>query len=597
MKNEESMSTKLLPAIFALLFFAVACNTPDYRQVSDEDFEMFLNKSTTYIKNYPHYPDSGLMILHELLPQLQGEDKAAIRGKALQMTGVAYDMKGMYDSAAYYLYKASRLATETENAPLQMSVFSDLGILQFAMKNADEAVKYYQQSLGIAKKLKDSIAITHQLNNIGNAYMTLTNEFEKAVSYFEQCIEISDKIEYATAYKVAGINLAMIYNELGEPDKALQEIKRLTEQYGANIYADFTLGEIYFKKGNYKGAIHEWKELLKKQLNTREFEVAILKNIAETYKVSGNLDSTVVYMEKSYALRDSLHTRQITETIHNLKIAYETEKKDLTISALEGEKWMFSWLSILGGCLLLLGLVALFFLWRWTVQKKRVAEQQNQLAETRIKQLEQEKQLIATQAVLDGEVQERTRLTRDLHDGLGSILAAAKYNFSDIKKTSDQKPLDMERFDKAIDLLDDSMREMRRIAHHLMPESLGSFGLKQSIADFCNSIPHVKFTYYGDETRLDSKMEVMIYRIMHELVSNALKHSGASHILVEIVRYANNIALTVQDDGCGFDPSTESKGMGLANIRSRVAAYNGNLLVDSKIGVGTEINVEFQNNM
>ena len=86
----------------------------------------------------------------------------------------------------------------------------------------------------------------------------------------------------------------------------------------------------------------------------------------------------------------------------------------------------------------------------------------------------------------------------------------------------------------------------------------------------------------------------MIYRIMHELVSNALKHAAASHILVQIVRESNRIALTVQDDGCGFEPSAESRGMGLANIRTRVAAYDGSLLEDSKVGVGTEVSVELQ---
>jgi signal transduction histidine kinase len=243
---------------------------------------------------------------------------------------------------------------------------------------------------------------------------------------------------------------------------------------------------------------------------------------------------------------------------------------------------------------LLLALAAFFFLWRWTVQKKRLAERQKELAERQIKQLEQEKQLIATQAILDGEVQERTRLARDLHDGLGSILAAARYNLIDIRKALVMESAEAERFDRSVSLLDDSMHEMRRVAHHLMPESLGNAGLKQSITDFCNSVPIVKFSYYGDDSRLDPQLEVMIYRIMHELVSNALKHSGASHILVEVVQDADRIFLTVQDNGCGFDASAKSQGMGLANIRNRVAACNGNVDIHSVAGEGTEINVEIQ---
>jgi signal transduction histidine kinase len=259
----------------------------------------------------------------------------------------------------------------------------------------------------------------------------------------------------------------------------------------------------------------------------------------------------------------------------------------MRIAVLEKRKRLMVWISVAGGMLLLLALATFFLFWRWMAQKKQSAEQQ-------VKQMEQEKHFIATQAVLNGEIQERIRLARDLHDGLGSILAAARYNFTELKKTAGLESLNMECYDTAMDLLDDSMREMRRVAHHLIPDALGSFGLKQSIADFCNTMPHVKFSYYGDEARLKAHLEVMLYRMMHELVSNALKHSRAQQIFVEIVRYDEYISLTVQDDGCGFDLNAERMGMGLANIRARVAACNGNLMIDSKKGVGTEINVELR---
>jgi signal transduction histidine kinase len=587
------MKWKILPAIIALLLYVFACTAPDHKLTRDENFKMLLDKAKNYVQRSRHI-DSALMILHELLPQSQDEGNAVNRGWVLNLTGSAYETKGMYDSSAHYLYQAARLAEKIHDAPLQMSIFSNLGILQFNLKNADEAIKYYRQALAIAEQSKDSTTISNLLNNIGNAYMTLTADFEKAIPYLEQCVEISIKIAYSNGCMVAGINLAMIYQELGELDKAMNEINRLTKLYGHNIYADFLRGGIYYKKENYKAALQEWKELLKKPLNTRDLELTILQNIAEVYTLSHNLDSTVAYLEKAYNLRDTLHNQQSDKTIQELKIIYETEKKDTHIASIEKEKRLLMWLVIAGGSLLLLALTVFLLLYRSTIQKRRLAEKQQQLAEQQIIQLQQERQLVAAQAVLDGEVQERLRLARDLHDGLGSILAAAKYNLVDIKNTPAQEVVDVKRFDKALNLLDESMQEMRRVAHHLMPESLSNLGLKQSISDFCNSISFVKFNWYGEETRFDRKMEVMLYRIIHELVNNALKHSGASHILVEIVRYTDHISLTVQDNGCGFDPSVESKGMGLANIRARVAAYNGNLFIDSKPEVGTEINVELR---
>ena len=567
----------------SVLFFTTSCNSNSYKTVNDEEFQELLEKSKTLVISEP---DSALMILYELLPLQQGDDNALNRGWTLNIMSVAYDTKGMYDSVAYCLYEAYRLAEQAENDNLLISVYGNLGVLQFELKNAEEAINYYLKGLALAEKQQDSLKIAHQLNNLGNAYMTLSGEFEKAIPYLEQCMEISLNIKEYHPYVVSGFNLAQIYNELGECDKALQMITNITEQYGSNIYADFTLGEIYFKKNNYKAAIHEWKEILKKPMNTREFEFTILKNIAEVYKIEGSLDSAIVYLDKSYFLRDSLHNQQTIETIQNLKIAYETEKKDLQISKLEEEKQFVTWLSIAGVAMLLLVLIALFFIVLWTKQKRKKAE-------IKIKQLEQEKQLVATQAVLDGETQERSRLARDLHDGLGSILAAAKYNLSDIKKTP-MELINIALLDKALTLLDDSMREMRRVAHHLMPESLTRYGLKQSIADFCQSIPIATFAYYGDETPLNSKLNVMVYRIIHELVSNALKHSGASHILVQIFQESDRLSLVVQDNGCGFNTEDELKGMGLANIRTRVAAYNGAILIDSKPEVGTEVSVELK---
>ena len=304
---------------------------------------------------------------------------------------------------------------------------------------------------------------------------------------------------------------------------------------------------------------------------------------------SGNASKAAEYIDKLQDLQSSWSYKNYQSAIREMEVKYETEKKEHEIAQQKNiisRQNMQRGLLGAGAGVMLLGLAVSLLLWRGTVQKRRLAEQQ-------VKQLEKEKQLVATQAVLDGEVQERTRLARDLHDGLGSILAAAKYNLSDVKKSFRLDAAGVERLDRAVTLLDDSMREMRRVAHHLMPDTLSHSGLKQSITDFCNTIPIVKFNYYGDESRLEPNLEVMVYRIMHELVSNALKHSGASHIIVQLIRDANNIMLIVQDNGCGFEPAVEHKGMGLNNIRTRVAAYNGNLLVDSKAGTGTEINVEF----
>jgi signal transduction histidine kinase len=97
---------------------------------------------------------------------------------------------------------------------------------------------------------------------------------------------------------------------------------------------------------------------------------------------------------------------------------------------------------------------------------------------------------------------------------------------------------------------------------------------------------------YGDESRLNAKIEVIIYSATLELTHNALKHSGAKNIVVQIIQEADRIAFNVQDDGCGFDTALQSTGMGLQNVRTRVDAFGGILHIDSRVGEGTEINIE-----
>jgi signal transduction histidine kinase len=315
-----------------------------------------------------------------------------------------------------------------------------------------------------------------------------------------------------------------------------------------------------------------------------------------------NLKKAFQYNELSLDYEIELVSAETQNKLNFMAVKYETEKKETQIATLEtekrllaSEKRMVTWLGIAGGTVLLLALSAALFLWRWTVQKRRLAEKQKQLAEHQIIRLEQEKQLVATQSLLDGETQERARLARDLHDGLGSKLTGVKLHLQELRRGAQWDEAAEEQYHRAMDMLDDSVFDMRRVSHNLMPAALTQFGLKQAVEDFCRSVsPIIVFNHFGDETRLDTKLELLIYRCISELVNNALKYSGASEIMVQIIRDADSIEFTVQDNGCGFDPDAATKGTGLKNIRTRVASFGGNIQIRSKAGEGTEINIEIQ---
>jgi len=481
-------------------------------------------------------------------------------------------------------------------------IFINIASLYGDMQLFDLSNDYYEQALNIFKVMDEDVSILHDM---GTCYTNMgenlfqQKEYQKSLEYQGKALEIYRKINdtYFTGYALRGlVDCYLALDQDEEAQKALNEFSKIAKSLDNSFFlflASKAKANYYYKRQQYQKALVSGREALSYINDIDKRNLAVIYETLSLASIhAGTPHETVGYIEKLTQLSQEAFNEEWSDKMTEMEVKYETEKKELKISALEEEKRLMTWLSIFGGALLLMGLAALFFLWRWTVQKRRISEHQRELAESRIRQLEQEKQLTTSQALLDGETQERTRLARDLHDGLGGILAGAKLNLQELKKGAQMDAATVQRYETALSLLDESVREMRRVAHHLMPESLAVSGLKQATADFCNSIPHVTFYHYGADMRFDPKKEVLLYRIMHELVTNALKHSNSSQIMVQIVNDSGRIALTVQDDGCGFDPSTPSRGIGLSNIRTRVAACNGTLLLDSKPGIGTEVNVE-----
>ena len=323
-----------------------------------------------------------------------------------------------------------------------------------------------------------------------------------------------------------------------------------------------------------------------------------LDNLSNLEEAKGNFKQALDYRNECVSVYIELYSEINSNQINQYAARFESLQKEKRINELQSETEVFHYKSRQKSQLIFfLTLTVILSVIIFTIvifYRQNLAKKREQIALHRIKQLEQEKQLVATQAVLDGETRERARLARDLHDGLGSMLTGARLNLLEMKKGAILEYAGLESFDNVLGLIDRSVQEMRRVAHHLMPDSLSRYGLKLAVNDFCNAIPSVTFSYFGNEARLDSKMEVMIYRVIHELVNNALKHSGADRIMVQIMQEPNRIAFTIQDNGCGFDHDAVVTGMGLHNIRNRVASYNGIFDIDSKIGVGTEINVELK---
>ncbi|WP_436416657.1 tetratricopeptide repeat-containing sensor histidine kinase [Petrimonas sp.] len=540
------------------------------------------------------------------------------------------------DSSFHYLEKAGHIyrSLKTKEAILgEAMVFHNYGTVGQIQGDYVQAIDYYIRASKLFDEIGDVKSRPYTLNNLASLY-ALVDDFPKSEKYARECIELSQKNKDEFMVATGHINLAGALMKQGKYEEAVSSLnevwaygEKYNDPYKIFLYHLNYATYLMDYKRDYPSAIKEYEKA--QQLATEvgdEWEImrknvalseAYLENkqFAEAEKTAINALNTAIALQakdkqrealwvlaqanahnrnfetafnqlnEAYLLKDTVFADNNQRQMALLETEYETEKKEIRINALEKERVLYGIIFAVSllGIIILLG--ALYLRQR---AKKQLAQQQ-------VIQLEKEKQLIATHAILEGEATERTRLARDLHDGLGGMLSAVKLNLFDMKKGGALLASeDVMQFNKVVEMLDSSITELRRVAHNMMPDSLSRYGLKVSLQDFCNSLPNVHFHYFGNDERLENTLEIMIYRSVHELVNNALKHAEAENINVQIVQQDDRVSLTVQDDGKGLDPGTPVKGTGLNNIRTRAESVGGTLNVFSEPGKGTEVNVEFK---
>jgi signal transduction histidine kinase len=404
----------------------------------------------------------------------------------------------------------------------------------------------------------------------------------------------------------------------------------------------YYMGEKEFINGKFNNALKEYKISLNYALNNDDqFQIAgVLKRIFESelalhnltaakasldsllsmsdklgmkmyrneaylgyaawYEKKGDFFNANYYLRKSFLLADTILSEDRKKLIAATEIKYQIKNKENEISRLNAEQQL-SQLTIrqknilnyiLAGTALSILIIALLSVGNY---RKNQQIQQQQIAE-----LEKEKQLLATEAVLKGQEEERSRLAKDLHDGLGGMLSGIKYSFSNMKDNLILTSENMLGFERGLDMLDTSINELRRVAHNMMPETLMKFGLNAALKDFCTGINgsgviKVLYQSYGiEDLNIEPAASVTIYRIIQELLNNVIKHAGATKAVVQLNKEDNQLLITVEDDGQGFETAllSTAKGIGWGNIKNRLDYLKAKLDVESEAGKGTAVHIE-----
>lgn len=591
-----------------------------------------LDESKTFIHNNPFLQALSYFYTARMLAKSHPEQSQANFMKADSLlsrfkTPEAYS----YRAKAWYSYGAIGQGKDENKA------FADIIL--------NKAIPLAQQSGDQTDVGKNFLALALVFKNAG--------EYDKAVTYLQQAIEThknghSPAQELATAYHT----LAETYSLSGQNKKArpvLDSAWQLLAAYPESEHLlDYYAAEgMYFTlEGKFKDALasldkgiqlarkkglrYDEQRLQMQQFyayfNDNNFikakEMAtLLMQQEEMMRLAGNrvqlyygmaltcenlhqMEPAYQWMKRYSELSDSISQSRLKNDVHALEIKYRNAEKQKEINALKAKNTqealaaknahLVNWL--LGAAILILAVILLFALFIYRSKKKLLAQKEVSYRQ-QLHEIEQEKQLQFGQAVLQGEEQERRRLARDLHDGLGGMLAGAKINLSaQINDTDspDQRG-ELEKITRQLDL---SVTELRRIAHNLMPANLLKFGLKTALKDLCESLlsdtTHISFQDLGFEDTLPEEVQLHIYRIVQELLSNAVRHAHASNIILQCSQHDHVFFITQEDNGRGFDlqSADNKKGIGLSNIRNRVGFLKGKMDIDSVANEGTTINIE-----
>jgi two-component system NarL family sensor kinase len=502
-----------------------------------------------------------------------------------------------HEQAIDYGLQALKIAEKHQDRSLIIDGLYTLGNLNYYIGNTSKAIEYFERIIS----LYPDVYPYATYSNLAMAYQKI-GEIDKAKNLYITLLAKDFEVEYKTAVY---INLGTLHGKESRLDSALYFFKQANQLAVKHNYFEYeatsllNIGNIHYLKKEFEMALQCYLRTYEiyKEVEALKRQPKILRNIKSAFVEMGKLDSALYY----YKLYDSVNVHVINEEMNKqaieLQVKYETEKKEaeiinqkLLLEKEQSEKQML--FAGMGGLTLLLIFLAgvLYNYKKRMLFEKQLAKAKEKNYLQQVDDLMQKQEVDTLNALLFGQEEERKRISRDLHDRVGSLLSALKMSVNSENPSRD-----------SIDtLLNESIVEVRKISHNLSSGVLDKFGLTAALEDFAVKIQHtaeINVELFIDEAyqQKNKEVEIEVYRIAQELISNALKHAKASKINLQILQDETNAILSVEDDGLGFAFQSEAfkAGIGLDNIKARIAKIKADFKIDSSPGKGTFAAVYF----
>jgi two-component system, NarL family, sensor kinase len=570
-------------------------------------------------------------------------------GKGLQLyTQMNYYTANEIDKALPYADSILVVMSPQQSqrqAELVVRCLVDKGYTLSLMANDEEAIKAYQQAIDLGKQYGLNRRIAIAFNNIAAIYAN-KQAFNEQVRLIKQAlyyIDIPDEKGYKDHDKFAFFCLAIsgAFCELKQFDSVnlyLNKAKKIIfpeHDASLTIYYYFILGNLETAKGNlllsntyylksleiakrvnnvnrqlqlivsignnlfeakeYSAAITYFKQAEQYCYNANNSAqlIEMYKILYDSYKKMNDKSNAFYYLDKYFMLSDSLKIQENTENFTELEKKYSLKMKDQELSYFKdlnaaNQKSIFQ-SRIIIGTLVGLFLLGIFFTIFYLRQQKLVHIKNQEIAQLRLSEAESLSQIEKSKAILETQEEERTRIAKDLHDEVGGTLAALKLKLQNNNLNVNNH--------SAVDIVDQLARNVRQISHNMMPDAIEKFGLKNALAGYMSKLNMQSDTVFKfqldalESIKFSESREVAIYRIVQEVLTNALKHAKAKVVYVQMYESEGELSISIEDDGTGFQQQKMAEGIGMKNIYSRVNFLSGTIEYQSQPEKGTNVQI------
>ncbi|MES2410952.1 MAG: sensor histidine kinase [Bacteroidota bacterium] len=485
--------------------------------------------------------------------------------KVIDINLIIVEMKGLtdykYEDYKPLIDEAIDYATKRNNIPILCKTYKEIGNNLFD-SDPLKAINYYKKAIVESKKIKDSLFEARVNSNIGLVYTEKLHD-----------------------YKIARKYNALAYNYF----------KKHNSSFYFSIYY-INQADIFLKEKKYDSAMimYQKADALKIKDNNTTTRILLYGLMSDLYKEMKNYKKAIEYTDKQKVYQSINDDNQQVKAIRDIDAKYQTKEHKNEI------EWLKS-LTKKGGAVivfLLILLILIFLGYKNLSKKKKIVEQEKLIETQKLENVLQEQELHEIDKLLEGQEKERIKIANDLHDNLGSLLATLKLNFQNLKK-QDLKHDSDNLFNKTDELIDEAYQKVRTIAHTKNAGVIANQGLLPAVRNIAKKmhIPGkltVEVIPFGLEERLENTVEVTIFRMIQEILTNAIKHANATEINVHLTQHDDSLNIIVEDNGDGFNPKKVDKkeGMGLTNIEKKVEQMGGVFTIDSSEKRGTSILID-----